>query len=337
MDAALRTSSMLAMATAALCLVFLTGLAQAEMCDLSGSVGEALSVPSLCDTKSHILIWTHNSSIIFYRERGRVSLGKDEDVSADGCLQLKSLRFSSAGVYQAQVQLPNKTVVKSWSGHLCVTEKTKRIPKPQLVYKCDFPTNSALLDCSVPLPQGLTFSWMQDRKALSNEKGKTLNVSLSRLTAGGIFSCSVSNKMGEEKAEATRVLCVPPRPPPAPLCFAPRSVVAVSAGAAATILLLLITVMALACSLRQTRRQLRDKGRVRMGSLQRLEAEPVDLEYETMHHPEEPSTQRLHPQVVYLNVSDNPSGQADDTPHCPAGAPSPVPKPRTKGQLKQSQ
>lgn len=325
---------------AALSVIILSGFvnlsaANKDTCDLYAAVGESLTVPFVYDglTNSHVLRWTHNSTIIFSTEKSNLSLGKTKDITPTGSLLLKSLQFSSAGNYQADVLNPNGTSASKWTGRLCVMEK---VSKPQLTYVCDSKSGAVKLNCNVAKPQGLVFSWTLDEKTLTSETKQTLSISLAQLK-GERFTCSVANKVSKETSDIVRPSCKSPAPPTV-LCFASKTVVAVLAGAAGLILLLLVIVIVLCCLHRRDKAQLRraDKGELRVLSLYKREPDSISRDYETMHPAEEspaPSPEPS-PKACYESVSQPEGHTQNRLPQLSTAAegrqPSPVPKPRMK-------
>ncbi|KAI3370652.1 hypothetical protein L3Q82_007215 [Scortum barcoo] len=309
--------------------------ANKDTCDLYAAVGESLTLPFVYNglTNSHVLRWTHNSTIIFYREKGIMSFGKTKDITATGSLLLKDLQFSSAGNYQADVLNPNGAPARNWTGRLCIMDK---VSKPHLTYVCDSKSGAVILNCNVAKPQGLVFSWTLDEKILTSETRQTLSISLAQLK-GERFTCSVANKVSTEKSDIVRPSCKSP-PPPTVLCFTPKTVVAALAGAAGLILLLLVIIIVLCCLRRRNKTQMRrgDKGELMMLSVQKREPDSNSPEYETMHQAEEspaPSPEPS-PKACYESVS-QPEGQTQNRLPQPSTAaegqqPSPVPKPRMK-------
>uniref|UniRef100_A0A665X8C8 Ig-like domain-containing protein n=1 Tax=Echeneis naucrates TaxID=173247 RepID=A0A665X8C8_ECHNA len=262
-----------------LCVIILSGFinqlsaANKDTCDLYSAVGQSLMLPFVYETlgNTHVLKWTHNNTLIFYRHQGKVSVGKAEDVSASGSLLLKNLQFSSAGAYQANVLHPNNTLAKTWNGQVCVMDK---VPKPQITYVCDFKSGAVKLDCKVAKPQDLAFSWTLDEKTLTSETSQTLSISLAQLKGERSFACSATNKAGKERSDTVRPICKSPSPSPPPLlCFTSKTVVAVAAGGISLILFLLICTIVICCCHRRSKRQerLREKGELRMISLNKRE------------------------------------------------------------------
>lgn len=324
---------------ATLGVVILSGsinLLAANNCELHAAVGQSLTLPFVYDSLdvSHVLRWTHNSTIVFYRQQGKVSVGKPADISATGSLLLKNLQFSSAGAYQADVLYPNGTLAKTWTGHLCVMDK---VLKPQLTYHCDFKSSSVLLNCHVANPKGLLFSWALDDKTLTSETKQKLSISLEQLKGERYFTCSVANKVSKEKSDTVRPACKSPAPPTL-LCFEPKTVLAVVLGGAGVILLLLIIIITLCCCHRRikTQMRIRDKGELRMLSLSKREPRAISPEYETMHPTEDSPPLNLEPspRACYESVSQPEALTENRPPHLSTAAegqqPSPVPKPRTK-------
>lgn len=311
-------------------------LLAANNCDLYAAVGQSLTLPFDYDRLdiSHVLRWTHNSTIVFYSQQGRLSYGKPADISANGSLMLKNLQFSSAGTYQATALQRNGTLAKTWTGHLCMMDK---VLKPQLTYNCDFKSASVNLNCYVANPEGLVFLWALDEKTLTSETRQKLSVSLAQLKGERNFTCSVANKVSKEKSDAVRPTC---KSPSTLLCFTSKTVLAVLSGGAGLILLLLTIIIVLCCCHRRNKTQMRikDKGELRMLSLSKQEPHSCP-DYETMHPSEEspPLSPEPSPRACYENGS-QPEAQTENRPvHLSTAAvgqqPSPVPKPRTKSPL----
>lgn len=321
--------------------IHLLSAANKDTCDLYGAVGQSLTLPLAYEglTNTHVLRWTHNNTLIFLRQQGKVTIGKTEDVSASGSLLLRNLQFKSAGAYQADVLDSNATLSKTWSGRLCVIEK---VPKPQLTYVCDFKSKAVHLTCNVAKPQGLAFSWTLDGKTLTSETKQTLSISLEQLKGERSFTCAVANKASMERSETVRPACKspPPSPPPPPLvCLTRKTVVAAAAGGVSVILLMLIIIIVLCCCLRRNKSKLRvkEKGELRMLSLTKREPDSSGPVYETMHPGEDSPSPcpKASERACYQSVSE-PEAQIGNRPlQLPTAAeerePSPVPKPRTKG------
>lgn len=301
-----------------------------DTCNLYAAVGESQTLPfafeRLRNTDS--LRWTHDKTIIFDRQKGRVTKGKPEDITATGSIMLKNVGFSSTGIYEANLSSSNGTVVKTWMGRLCVMEK---VSKPQLDHICD--SSAVNFSCYVAKPQGLVFSWTQNKKTLPRETKQTLRISLSLLKEEMNFSCTVENKVSVESSETVRPRCKAPL-----LCFKPQVVVAVLAGGASLNILLLVTVVALCCCLRckKTQTNLRDKGEMKMLSVEKQEVESISPKYETMHCIQiSPSpSPKPSPRACYKNISPS-DAQTENRPlqifTAAEGQQSlPVPKPRTK-------
>ncbi|TKS73675.1 T-cell surface antigen CD2 LFA-2 LFA-3 receptor OX-34 antigen [Collichthys lucidus] len=288
-----------------------------DTCDLYAAVGQSLTLPFVYDglTNSHVLRWIHNKKLIFYREKGKVSVGNALVISATGSPLLKNIQSSSAGTYEATVLHSNGTLAKTWTGELCIMDK---VSKPQVTYICD--SSAVNLNCYVADPQGLVFSWTLDENTLISETKQKLSISLAQLLGQRSFTCSVANKVSQEKSNTVRPTCKTPTL----LCFPSKTVVAVVAGGAALILLLVIVIIALCCRYRRNKTSLQDKGGLRMLSLSKREPDSTSRVYETMH----PTTED------YETVS-QPEAQPENKPSQLSTAaegvqPSPVPKPRTK-------
>ncbi|XP_044050193.1 T-cell surface antigen CD2-like [Siniperca chuatsi] len=314
--------------------------ANKDTCEIYAALGESLTLPFVFEglANSHVLKWTHNNTMIFYKERGRVSVGKPADITATGSLLLKNLQLSSAGTYQAKVLHPNGTLAGTWTGHLCMMDK---VAKPQLTYSCDFKSSAVNLNCKVAKPQGLVFSWTLDEKTLTSETRQTLSISLAQLKGEMSFTCTVANKVSKEKSDTVSPTCKNPSPSPSPptlLCFSSKAVIAVLAVGEGLILLLLIIIIILCCCHRRSKTQLRlrDKEDLRMLSLSKPEPDSITHQYETMHPTEDSPTLSPDPstRACYEHVS-QPEAQTEKKPPQLSTAaeglqPSPVPKPRTK-------
>uniref|UniRef100_UPI003AAB56E2 T-cell surface antigen CD2-like n=1 Tax=Centroberyx gerrardi TaxID=166262 RepID=UPI003AAB56E2 len=314
--------------------------ANKDTCDFYAAIGQQTLTLSL-DYKSldntDVLRWTHNDSIIFYRQTGRVSVGKPADISPAGSLQLKNIKASSAGIYKAVVLNKNGTFVKGLTHHLCVMET---VLKPEVKFVCDSKASIVALTCHVAKPQGLVFTWTLDEKTLSSETKQTLSISLAQLKGETNFTCSAANTVSKEKSNTIRLTCKGSEPaPPALLCFKRKVVMAALAGGACLILLLLIIILILGCRRRQNKAllSLEDKGQVQMIPMNRQQQpDPISPEYETMHPTEAfltPSP-KLPPRAYDQAVSQA-GAQAQEKP--PQGSraaegeqSSPVPKPRMK-------
>ncbi|XP_059191623.1 hepatic and glial cell adhesion molecule-like [Centropristis striata] len=309
--------------------------AKKETCDLYAVVGQSSTLPFVFEGLSnlHVLRWTHNGTIIFYRQ-GLVSAGKSEDISATGSLLLKNPQFSSAGTYEAKVLNPNGTLAKAWTNFLCVMDK---VSKPQLTYVCNPKSSAVNLNCLVAKPERLVFSWTLDGKTLTSETRPTLSISLAQLKGETSFTCSVANKLSRETSDTVRPSCKSPPPPPL-LCFPSKTVTAVLAGGAGLILLLLTIIIILCCCIKN-RMTRGNKGQLRMLSLNKRDPDSISPDYETMRPSEDspPQSPASPPRACYENVS-QPEAQTENRPaqlstdagQQPSTSPSPVPKPRTK-------
>ncbi|XP_071389202.1 T-lymphocyte surface antigen Ly-9-like [Centroberyx affinis] len=311
--------------------------ANKDTCDFYAAIGQqtlTLSLDYKSLDKTDVLRWTHNDSIIFYGQTGRVSVGKPADISPAGSLLLKNLKASSAGIYKATVLNKNGTFVKGLTGRLCVMET---ILKPEVKFVCDSKASIVTLTCHVAKPQGLVFTWTLDEKTLSSETKQTLSISLAQLKGETNFTCSAANAVSKEKSNAIRLTCKGSEP--ALLCFKRKVVMAALAGGACLILLLLIIIVILCCRRRQNKTllSLEDKGQVRMIPMkQQHQPDPISPEYETMHPTEAfltPSPKL--PSRAYDQAVSQAGAQAQEKP--PQGSraaegeqPSPVPKPRMK-------
>lgn len=309
--------------------------AKSKTCDIYASVGESVTLPFNYEglTKSNILRWTHNSTIVFLREQNRVKIGKTEDITTTGSLLLKSVKLQSSGTYQADALHSNNTLAKTWTGQLCVMEN---VPKPRLSYSCG--TNVVKLSCEVSKPEGLVFSWTQDQKILPSETSQTVSISMSDIKEDINFSCSVANKVSAERSETVRPTCTAPM-----LCFKTKTVLGVLAGGAGLIFLLLVIIVVLCPSRRRAKSstQLSDSVVFKKLSVHKREAASI-TEYENIHNVESyPSPSPLpSTRVCYQNISKLDAGTDSKSPQLSTAAEgqgvSPVPKPRTKNAKTQN-
>ncbi|KAK2842518.1 hypothetical protein Q5P01_012718 [Channa striata] len=329
----------MASSAATLAVIIVSGfvsLSAANTC-IYAAVGQDVSLPfnfkGLKDAQ--MLKWSHNNTVVYLSNKGKVTPGKKEDVSSEGSLLVKNVQFSGAGIYQAQVVNADNSK-DQWTGHLCVMEK---VSKPHLAYVCDLKSGVVNLYCNVTSPQGLLFSWTQDKKTLTGETRQTLSVSLAKLKGEETFVCGVANKVSTENSDVVRPACKSASPLPKTFhCFTSTLVLAALAGQGGLIVVLLIIVIILCCRHKRIKTQMKPRNAVelRMPSVKQQETAPSSPDYETMHATED-----------YPHVSPKPSprgcyrneGQAENSPAQLSTAeerpnPSPVPKPRTKSPLK---
>ncbi|XP_072292027.1 uncharacterized protein [Eucyclogobius newberryi] len=311
--------------------LFVISAAKKETCDLHAAIGIRMTLPFVYEKLANTekLVWRHNHTVIYQRDKGKVSDGKPDDITASGSLVLTNPKLTSAGVYQAQVFNMTGALMKTFNSFLCVMEK---VPKPTLTYNCD--PKSVRIYCHTVKAQDLRYSWTMDGKILKGEESSALTVASSKLQSKTSFSCSVSNQVSNEISDIVSPVCKS-QPPSSQnlLCFQPKTVLAVVTGAGAVVIVLVIVIVALCCCRRRNKSpERREKEEPRMLYLTQRETE---TDYETMHVPE--SSQEPSPK---------PSPSADDRKTIPepeaAGVclqpalptqgqdPSPVPKPRTK-------
>ncbi|XP_020790940.2 T-cell surface antigen CD2-like [Boleophthalmus pectinirostris] len=303
--------------------------ARRDTCDLLAAVGIRLTIcPFVYEklTNTEKLVWMHNHTVIYQRDKGKVSVGRPEDITSSGSLVLTNPKLTSAGVYQAQVYNMTGALMKSWSSFLCVMEK---VPKPKLTYSCD--KKSAMFNCDTVKSQDLRYAWTMDGKILMGETKSMLTIPLSKLKSKNSFTCSVSNQVSNEISDNVIPIC----PPSSQnlLCFPHKTVIAVLAGAAGIVIVLIIVIIALCCNQRRNKTpKRREKEEPRMLSLTRRE---VEADYETMHVPQ--SSQQPSPNPSPRAEHSEPKHEAEAgcdslQPAAPKQGydPSPVPKPRTK-------
>lgn len=320
-----------------------TDLLAANNCDLYAARGQSLALPFSFHGlhKLHVVRWTHEKQIVFYREKGLVSKGREANVTANGTLLLSNLQASAAGLYQVNVLHPNGTPADSWSGRLCVEE---RVLKPQLVYNCDLQSAIANLDCLVANPRGLVFLWALDGRLLESERGQRLSVSLAKLKGHGSFTCSVANKVSIAESDGVLPACKSPLPPPPRpnlLCYTPVTVRAVLAGGVCLILLLLTIVIVQCCrSTKSSRARPTEKQEMGMVAISQEQPRSIGPEYETMHSmaaspppSPQPSAKICYNRVSQLNSAEDGNSSSHLLATAEVKQPSPVPKPRTKTPL----
>lgn len=312
--------------------VFLLGFfnhsaANKDACDIYATIGQSLALPFAYEglTNTHVLYWTHNDTVVFSRQQGRVTVGKAEDITQTGSLLLKNLQFSGAGTYQVQIRHPSNSTAEKWSGRLCVMDK---LPKPQLTYVCDFKSNAVNLNCNVINPEGLVISWTLGKKTLPS----TLSMSLAQLKDEN-FMCSVENKASKENSNVVHPTCKGSSPSsPKLYCFTFKTVGAVLAGGGGLILLLLIVIIILCCLHKRTKTQMRRTNKMKLTSVNKPLSGSISPDHETMHATEEypcPSP-KPSPRACYKNDSQLEDQTAQLSTAAEEQKPSPVPKPRTK-------
>lgn len=315
---------------------FGTSVTSKVTCDRHAAIGIRLTLPFVFEKLAVIekLVWLHNGTTVYQQVRGKVSVGKMDDITSEGSLVLKNPKLTSAGVYQAQVFNASGALIKTWTTFVCVMEK---VPKPTLNFNCD--QKSVNLICYTVKSQDLHYSWTMDDKILTGEARSTLTIPLSKLKPKNRFVCGVSNQVSNEVSDPLYPVCTS-QPPSSQnqLCFPKKTVVAVLAGAGGTVIILLIVIIALCCCRRQNQLpKRREKEEPRMLSLARIEPE---ADYETMHHvPErsqEPSPKpspKPSPRAGHSTPKNDPeTAGVSLQPAVPQEGqePSPVPKPRTR-------
>ncbi|XP_075997952.1 hepatic and glial cell adhesion molecule-like [Genypterus blacodes] len=303
-----------------------------DACDLYGTVGQSVTVPYVYEvmTNTDQMRWTHNKTIVFYRELGRVTVGKPTDVSVNGSLLLKNLKFSSAGIYQVVVLNRTGAFANRWMGQLCVQAK---VSKPEVKFVCDTKASIVMLTCNVAQSQGLEFSWTLDEKVVRSETKQTMTVALARLKGDNNFTCSVANKVSNEKSSTVRLPCKSPTPPPL-VCFPRKTVLAALAGGVCLILILIIIIVVIVCLCRR-----RNKALISLNVDQVLQLNECEQpfstspDYEIMNATPTPSpAPSPRPSNSAIpQFESQPSGKLEEL-SAPAEVkePSPVPKPRRK-------
>lgn len=321
-----------------ICLLGIVNLSGAkDACDLYATVGQSVTVPFVYVAKANTdtMRWTHNSTIVFYGQSRRVTVGKPSDVSANGSLLLKNLKFSSAGIYKAVVLNENGTFVSGWMGHLCVLAK---VSKPEVKFFCDTKASVVSLTCNVAESQGLEFSWTLDGKVFTSETRQTLRMSLAHLKGENNFACSAANKVSKEKSSTVRPTCKPPTSTPPTLpCFTQKTVLAALAGGVSLILLLLIIIVVILCLCRRRYKALINLNKDQVLPLNEYEQpDSTSQDYETMS-PTPDASPKPSPRAGNSAVSQfgpqTSSKPAELSTPAEVKEPSPVPKPRKKAPI----
>uniref|UniRef100_A0A8C6ULE3 Ig-like domain-containing protein n=1 Tax=Neogobius melanostomus TaxID=47308 RepID=A0A8C6ULE3_9GOBI len=249
-------------------------------CDLHAAIGIRLTLPFVFEKLANTerLVWLHNHTIIYEGIKGKVSVGKPDDITSSGSLVLKNPKFTSAGVYQAQAYNATGALTKTWNSFVCVMEK---VPKPTLSYNCD--QKSVNFNCYTVKSQDLRYSWAMDEKVLTGETRSTLTIPLNKLKSKNSFTCGVVNQVSNEKSDAVSPTCASQEPSPQNLlCFHQKTVMAVLAGAVGTVIILVIVIIVLCCCQRRNKVPKR-RERVEPRMLPLTSQEP-ETDYETMHH-----------------------------------------------------
>lgn len=298
-------------------------------CDLQAAVGIRLTIQfdfeKLATTEK--LVWSHNYTVIYQQDKGKVSVGKPDDITSSGSLVLKNPRLTSAGLYQAKVSNASGAVIKTWSTFVCVMDK---VPKPTLTYACD--QKSVKFSCNTVKSHDLRYSWTMDAKVLSGETTPVLMIPLNKLNSKNSFICGVSNLVSNEISDTVRPVCVSqPSSIQNQLCYPPKTVLAVLSGAVGLVIILVTVIIALCCCLRRLKQPKR-REKVEAATMLSLTRREPETDYETMHYvPEmslDPSPQPS-PRATYS--ADKSSSDSLQPPRPTEGLdPSPVPKPRTK-------
>ncbi|XP_014891903.1 uncharacterized protein LOC106949877 [Poecilia latipinna] len=92
-------------------------------CDRFAAVGGSFIVPLGYRLKpTDTLKWKLNGSIIFNKKPGRISVGTESDINADGSLKLVNLRENQAGLYTSDVFDENGKLQTLKSTNLCLLD-----------------------------------------------------------------------------------------------------------------------------------------------------------------------------------------------------------------------
>ncbi|XP_038164863.1 T-cell surface antigen CD2-like [Cyprinodon tularosa] len=302
--------------------------ANSSTCQIYAAVGESVTLPFFYKglTKSNTLRWTHGNTIIFLREKGRITVGKPENITTTGSFLLRNVKLQNAGTYRVEALHLNNTLAKNWTGQLCVMEK---VSKPQLHYSCD----TVKLSCQVAKPEGLAFSWTIDKKTLPSETRQTLTISLSQLKEKSSISCSVANKVSAESSETVWPTCKVLKQNVGTLCFQTKTVVGVMAVGVVLVIILLIVNIIL-CSLyrrTKTKMQVCDEDRISIVFANKREPECSTV-YENIDNKKSCSSPNPQPspRAVYKPDVETETKPLQLSTAAKGQQPSPVPKPRTK-------
>ncbi|KAJ8247197.1 hypothetical protein GJAV_G00259850 [Gymnothorax javanicus] len=145
------------------------------------------------------LRWSKDEIPIFKRRKGKISLGKEADVTLDGSLLLKHLNASHSGIYEGQVYDKDGKSYKSPRQRICVKE---RVAKPTVFVDCEKRT----LTCQLEPDSKPGFSWMQNGKILSRETSNTIKI-IPEQKKPSKYSCTVKNEVSKETSKEIDISC----------------------------------------------------------------------------------------------------------------------------------
>ncbi|XP_043965190.1 muscle M-line assembly protein unc-89-like isoform X2 [Gambusia affinis] len=179
-------------------------------CDQLVAVGEDVDVPLGYEPKpTDALRWKFNGNIIFYKKRGRIIQGKNDDINDDGSLKLTNLKLDQEGLYTSEVFDGNGRQTSSKSTNLCVLDPVK---KPTLNITCL--TSEVVFTCSHdPQPDGtkhydtIHYKWLQNGNLISN----ATEISMTRKVAETenlLVSCEVGNEVSSATSDSLTHTCI---------------------------------------------------------------------------------------------------------------------------------
>ncbi|XP_038154803.1 T-lymphocyte surface antigen Ly-9-like [Cyprinodon tularosa] len=160
-------------------------------------MGQNFSVPLGYELKStDTLKWKFKETVVFYKKSGILIIGKEDDINANGSLQLTNLKKDQTGVYTPQVfdQTGRKQATKKT--HLYILDPVK---KPKVNATCKDKT--VVFTCvSNKQPNTAEYEWLLNGDTMKKEKGLSLEVYATE-TEADRFACKVFNKASSETSE----------------------------------------------------------------------------------------------------------------------------------------
>ncbi|XP_038154853.1 T-cell surface antigen CD2-like [Cyprinodon tularosa] len=177
-----------------------------EVCDQFAATGQNFSVPLGYELKStDNLKWKFKGKLVFHKKSGIVTIGKEDDINANGSLQLTNLKTDQAGVYTPQVF--------DQTGRNQATEETilyilDPVKKPKVNATCKDKT--VVFTCvSNKQPNTAEYEWLLNGATMKKEKGLSLEVYATE-TEADRFACKVFNKASSETSEYVIHTCSNP-------------------------------------------------------------------------------------------------------------------------------
>ncbi|XP_036946789.1 T-cell surface antigen CD2 isoform X1 [Acanthopagrus latus] len=254
---------MAAFPSIAVLLLCCSSVASTDSCDVYAETNKDVIVPlGIPPEEKGQLQWKLNEQIVFHRRPGKLIIGSDGDVTADGSLKLTKVSKDKAGTYTPGVFSADGKLVGGLKNiKLCVIDP---VPQPKL--KIDCKKKPVMFTCDVPKgTNDLTFAWVQDGKPLKDKKGSTLLLQEDKVLQMTTLSCNVSNKVSTLASETQTQICHKPG-----FVF-PKEIFGISVwyyvgGGGGVVLLLIILVVI--CCIRMRRKktmQVKDEEELRLG------------------------------------------------------------------------